>query len=98
MERPTGVWVCADTAVAVPLMQHDFLGEVRVEEGLEDLFDLLDIVEADEMELRARGVNHRPDALCGKQHPVLPLMANGPDSASAGSRARAPPSSAPVPS
>lgn len=54
LERPTGVWICPDTAVAVPLMQHDFLGEMRVEEGVEDLFDLLDVVEADEVELRTR--------------------------------------------
>lgn len=34
---------------------------MRVEEGLEDLFDLLDIVEADDMELRARGPRSRRD-------------------------------------
>jgi hypothetical protein len=53
LQRPTGLWICPDTAAAIPVVQLDLLARVRDEEGLDDLFDVLDLVETDELMLRA---------------------------------------------
>lgn len=50
VERPTGVSVCPETALEVALYQNRFLGEARDEDGIEDLFDLLDELEEHEWE------------------------------------------------
>jgi HEAT repeat protein len=51
VERPMGVPMCPDTAVAVALDQLAVL-TVGQEDGIEDLFELLDEMEEDERELR----------------------------------------------
>ena len=53
VERPMGVPMCPDTAVAVALDQLGVLTVGR-EDGIEDLFELLDEMEDDERELRAQ--------------------------------------------
>ena len=53
VERPMGVPMCPDTAVAVALDQLSVLTVGR-EDGIEDLFELLDEMEEDERELRAQ--------------------------------------------
>jgi len=49
IERPTGVPVCRETALGVAMYQLRFLGEAR-EDGTEDLFELLDELDAREWE------------------------------------------------
>ena len=51
VERPMGVPMCPDTAVAVALDQLAVLTVGR-DDGIEDLFELLDEMEEDERELR----------------------------------------------
>lgn len=48
--RGTGVEVCPEIAVSVALVQHRMLGEAR-EEGYDDLFELMDDVEAESQDL-----------------------------------------------
>jgi hypothetical protein len=45
IEQPTGIPVCPDTAVGAALLQHSLLGKVR-DGGLDDLFDVLNALEA----------------------------------------------------
>jgi len=54
IQLPTGVPACPETALNVARYQLDVLNLAR-EEGIEDLFDLLDEVEADEWEQHAEG-------------------------------------------
>jgi hypothetical protein len=49
IERPTGLPVCPETALATAMHQHRFLGEAR-DEGTEDLFAVLDELDAWEWE------------------------------------------------
>jgi hypothetical protein len=49
IEQPTGVAVCPETALATTMYQLRFLGEAR-EDGTEDLFELLDDLDAREWE------------------------------------------------
>jgi hypothetical protein len=51
VERPMAVPMCPDTAVAIALDQLTVLTVAR-EDGIEDLFELLDEIEEDERELR----------------------------------------------
>jgi SEC-C motif/HEAT repeats len=51
VERPMAVPMCPDTAVAIALDQVTVLTVAR-EDGIEDLFELLDEIEEDERELR----------------------------------------------
>jgi len=53
VERPMGVPMCPDTAVAVALDQLTVLTVGR-DDGIEDLFELLDEMEEDERELRGQ--------------------------------------------
>ncbi|MBI4610957.1 MAG: HEAT repeat domain-containing protein [Candidatus Rokubacteria bacterium] len=53
-ERPTGVAACPQTAVGIAAYQLRFLAEAR-EDGIEDLFDLLDELEDREWEHREQG-------------------------------------------
>lgn len=58
IERPMAVPLCPDTAVAVAVGQLAVL-ESAHEDGIEDVFELLDELEDDEDELRARREPHR---------------------------------------
>jgi len=60
-ERPTGVAACPQTAVGITVYQLRFLAEAR-EDGLEDLFDLLDELESEEWEHLERGEPVTPAA------------------------------------
>jgi hypothetical protein len=53
VERPMGVPMCPDSAVAVALDQLTVLTVGR-DDGIEDIFDLLDEIEEDERELRGQ--------------------------------------------
>jgi SEC-C motif/HEAT repeats len=59
VERPMGVPMCPDTAVAVALDQLTVLTVGR-DDGIEDLFELLDEMEEDERELREQDEPRRP--------------------------------------
>lgn len=61
IEYPTGVPVCPETALGIALYQTRFLNEAR-EDGVEDLFDLLDDLEDRELEHRNRGEPVTPAA------------------------------------
>ncbi len=61
IEHPTGVAACPETAVGIAAYQLRFLAEAR-EDGLEDLFDLLDELEAQECEHLERGEPLTPAA------------------------------------
>jgi hypothetical protein len=50
VERPTGLAVCPESALAVTMHQLEFLAEAR-DDGIEDLFALLDELDAWEWEL-----------------------------------------------
>jgi hypothetical protein len=61
IEHPTGVPVCPETAVGITAYQLRFLAESR-EDGLADLFDLLDELESEEREHLERGEPLTPAA------------------------------------
>jgi hypothetical protein len=61
LEHPTGVAACPETAVGITAYQLRFLTGAR-EDGLEDLFDLLDELEAEEWEHLERGEPVTPAA------------------------------------
>lgn len=58
IERPMAVPLCPDTAVAVALDQLAVVESAR-DDGIDDVFELLDELEAEEEELRARRVPRR---------------------------------------
>ena len=60
-EHPTGLPVCPETALSVAVYQLSFLNGAR-EDGLEDLFDMRDELEAQEWEHHDRGEPLTPDA------------------------------------
>jgi hypothetical protein len=53
-ERPTGLPVCPETALDVAMQQLRFLVEARAD-GVEDLFELLDVLDARQWEHLDRG-------------------------------------------
>ncbi len=61
IESYTGLAACPETAVAVAVYQLDLLAGAR-EDGIDDLFDLLDELETDESERRAAGEPRTPKA------------------------------------
>lgn len=61
IEYPTGLPVCPETALSVTVYQLSFLKGAR-EDGIEDLFDLLDELEDREWEQRDRGEPVTPTA------------------------------------
>jgi hypothetical protein len=61
VERPTGAPVCAESALDVAMHQLGFLAEAR-EDGTEDLFELLDALDAREWECLDRGEPLTPGA------------------------------------
>jgi HEAT repeat protein len=61
LERPTGLPACPETAVAVAVYQLSLLNDAR-EDEIEDLFELLDELEADEADCRDRGEPRAPKA------------------------------------
>ena len=61
IEYPTGVPICPETALSVAVYQLGFLRGAR-EDGIEDLFDLLDELENQEWEQRDRGEPVTPTA------------------------------------
>lgn len=61
IEHPTGVPACPETALGLAVYQLEFLAGAR-EDGIEDLFDLLDELEAQEEDLHERGEPLTPAA------------------------------------
>jgi hypothetical protein len=61
VERSTGAPVCAESALDVAMHQFGFLAEAR-EDGIEDLFELLDALDAREWECLDRGEPLTPGA------------------------------------
>ena len=61
IEHPTGISACPESAVSAAVYQLRLLEAAR-EDGIEDLFELLDELEADEAEQRDRGEPRTPRA------------------------------------
>jgi hypothetical protein len=61
IERPTGTPACPETALDIAMYQLRFLAEAR-EDGTEDLFELLDELDAREWEHLDRGEPVTPNA------------------------------------
>lgn len=61
IEHYTGLAACPDTAVGTAIYQLDLLAGAR-EDGIDDLFELLDELETDELERRTAGEPRTPRA------------------------------------
>lgn len=73
LERPTGIPACPESAVSGAVYQLRLLEAAR-EDGIEDLFELLDELEAEEAEHRDRGEPRTPRARERWQDEVSELM------------------------